>query len=227
MNQRSFYIEDLKINIRKYKTSRRIKLTINSSAQINISIPIYCSYQEGLNFAQSKMDWIKKRKPNKRFYQNNSRIGKNHYLKLKPENIHKCSSILGSTEIIIKHPLDLDPKSEAVQDYIKNISKKVLKREACQLLPQRLEKLSQKHNILYKQLKIRNLKSRWGSCNSQQIITLNQNLLELPWQLIDYVIVHELIHTKIMNHSKSFWNYFDQLMPNNKTIRKKLKENIY
>lgn len=227
MNKQSFFIDDLKINIKKNRKNRRIRLTINSTGEINVTIPTYTSYKAGLNFAKSKIDWIKKKKPEKKIYQDNQQIGKNHHLSLCPDNQDNLRSKVTLTDIIIKYPKTYDYDSQIVQEYISKVTSRALKKEAENLLPQRLRQLSLKYQLPYNQLKIRNLKSRWGSCNNLKVITLSQNLLNLPWELIDYVIIHELIHTRHMNHSIEFWNNFDKLMPNNKNIRKKLKKSIY
>lgn len=61
-------------------------------------------------------------------------------------------------------------------------------------------------NIIYPDLKIRTMKSRWGVCNKKGYITLNSNLIKYSIDEIDYVIVHELSHYVHFNHSKEFWN---------------------
>jgi hypothetical protein len=58
---------------------------------------------------------------------------------------------------------------------------------------------------------IKNLKSKWGSCSSAQNINLSLLLVLLPSHLIDYIILHELAHTRHMNHSKAYWDYLDTL----------------
>jgi predicted metal-dependent hydrolase len=73
------------------------------------------------------------------------------------------------------------------------------------LLPIRLAQLAAKHQFNYRQCTVRHAKSRWGSCSSQGNISLNAALVFLPAALLDYVLLHELCHTRQMNHSKQFW----------------------
>jgi predicted metal-dependent hydrolase len=68
-----------------------------------------------------------------------------------------------------------------------------------------LNNLAEKHGFSYNRVFIRNQKTRWGSCSSKNNINLNVNLVRLPGELADYVIIHELVHTRIKNHSKRFW----------------------
>ena len=70
---------------------------------------------------------------------------------------------------------------------------------------------------------MRNSKTRWGSCSYENNINLNLHLMRLPNHLIDYVILHELVHTKIKNHSKDFWNLLDVVTGNAKNLDRELK----
>ena len=79
--------------------------------------------------------------------------------------------------------------------------------------------------IPFPKLRIRKMKTRWGVCNRKDIkITLNSELLKYGIEEIDYVIIHELAHLVVFNHSKEFWNVVSKYCANYKEIRKKLKE---
>ena len=77
--------------------------------------------------------------------------------------------------------------------------------QARHLLIGRLEEMARIHHLKYGKVSIRNQKTKWGSCSSKNSINLNINLVRLPDQLRDYVILHELVHTRIKNHGKEFW----------------------
>jgi predicted metal-dependent hydrolase len=70
---------------------------------------------------------------------------------------------------------------------------------------------------------VKNQKTRWGSCSEKNNINLNVNLVLLPDELIDYAILHELVHTRVKNHSKRFWAELDKLVGDAKKNDKKLK----
>ncbi len=80
-------------------------------------------------------------------------------------------------------------------------------------------------NLNYTELRYKKMKSRWESCSSKKIITLNTHLLKLKKEYIDYVIVHELAHLVHMNHSKEFHSLVQNYMQNAKELRKELKYN--
>ena len=93
------------------------------------------------------------------------------------------------------------------------------------ILIQRLQELARLHNFKYRKVSIRNQKTRWGSCSGKNNISLNINLARLPAELSDYVILHELLHTKIKNHGKEFWAELDRYIGRSaKELAKKLRK---
>jgi hypothetical protein len=70
----------------------------------------------------------------------------------------------------------------------------------------RLNELALEHDFHYNKVSLRDQKSRWGSCSARNNISLNQKLYFLPNHLRDYVLVHELAHTRKKNHSSEFWD---------------------
>ena len=92
------------------------------------------------------------------------------------------------------------------------------------ILTTRLNYWAQKYGFSYNRVFIRNQKTRWGSCSLNNNINLNMNLVRLPQELQDYVILHELVHTKIKNHSKRFWVKLDKYVGNAKMMGKMLRK---
>ncbi len=77
--------------------------------------------------------------------------------------------------------------------------------QARDVLIRRLEEMARIHRLPYGKVSIKNQKTKWGSCSSKNNINLNINLVRLPDQLRDYVILHELVHTRFKDHGKEFW----------------------
>jgi hypothetical protein len=96
--------------------------------------------------------------------------------------------------------------------------------EARSLLIGRLDELAKKHGFTYNRVFIRNQKTRWGSCSNKNNINLNINLVRLPDALIDYTILHELVHTRIKNHGKRFWDQLDRVLDDAKKLDKRLSQ---
>ena len=85
-----------------------------------------------------------------------------------------------------------------------------LRKQARKQLGERLEFLAGTHGFSYEGLRLQWMKSRWGSCSSKNGISLNLALMFLPSELQDYVILHELCHTRVRNHSARFWALLDE-----------------
>lgn len=88
----------------------------------------------------------------------------------------------------------------------------------------RLFQLAERHQFSYNRVSIRNQRTRWGSCSAKNNISLNINLVRLPDELMDYVILHELVHTRIKNHRREFWAELDSLVGSGKCMAAKVKE---
>ncbi|MDP2689378.1 MAG: SprT family zinc-dependent metalloprotease [Deltaproteobacteria bacterium] len=96
--------------------------------------------------------------------------------------------------------------------------------EARRMLVGRLDALSMKLNLPYNRVFIRVQKTRWGSCSAKKNINLNMRLAALPQGLIDYVITHELVHTRVMNHGRAFWAELERLFPGAKKTDAELRK---
>lgn len=136
----------------------------------------------------------------------------NFYLNLKEGILH------------IACPEETDFENERVQDLLKRFIEQALRHEAKRVLPKRLSTLAKQCGFTYSTIKINNSKSRWGSCSTKGNINLSLSLMLLPDHLIDYVLLHELCHTKEMNHSERFWQLMDYVTNNMAlALRKELK----
>lgn len=147
----------------------------------------------------------------------------------------KLSLVSGNRERFLSHselgemriicPPNADFNDAGLQEWLKKVIVEALRRNAKIVLPPRLYMLSMKHGLPYEQLKINSSKGRWGSCSAKKHINLSCYLMLLPSHLIDYVLLHELAHTKEMNHSEKFWALLDKLIDGKaKALRKELMQ---
>ncbi len=93
-----------------------------------------------------------------------------------------------------------------------------------QYLPKHFHQVSQSTGISYNGLTIRNQKTVWGSCTSQHAINLNYKLYFLPEHLVNYVMIHELCHTRYLNHSDKFWQLVERYDPDWRQHRLELRK---
>lgn len=147
----------------------------------------------------------------------------------------KLSLVSGNRERFLSHselgemriicPPNADFNDAGLQEWLKKVIVEALRRNAKIVLPPRLYMLSMRHGLPYEQLKINSSKGRWGSCSAKKHINLSCYLMLLPSHLIDYVLLHELAHTKEMNHSEKFWALLDKLTDGKaKALRKELMQ---
>jgi len=88
----------------------------------------------------------------------------------------------------------------------------------------RIKALAAEYGFRFSKLTLRNQKTRWGSCSKKKYISLNWKLIKAPLAVIDYVILHELTHTQVFDHSKSFWLKLEQVCPDYKQAVQWLKK---
>ena len=72
-------------------------------------------------------------------------------------------------------------------------------------------------------IRIKDVRSRWGSCSSKANLNFNWRLVLAPMEVLDYVVVHEMCHLKEMNHSKAFWDLVGEILPDYQKQREWLK----
>lgn len=132
-------------------------------------------------------------------------------------------SELGEMQVI--YPPDADFSDKALQTWLRKVIEEALRRNAKIILPPRLYMLSMQHALPYKSVKINSSSGRWGSCSASGTINLSYYLVLLPKHLIDYVLLHELSHTREMNHGVRFWTLLDKLTDGNaQVLREELKQ---
>ncbi len=97
--------------------------------------------------------------------------------------------------------------------------------QARNIIPPKVRYYANIIGVTYKTIYIKKQKTKWGSCSSLGNLNFNCLLTQVPEEVMDYVIVHELCHRKEMNHSKQFWNEVAKIMPNYLSKKEWLKKN--
>lgn len=127
-------------------------------------------------------------------------------------------------DVCITCPCGTQFDTPAMQEFLHHAIENAMRRQARNVLPPRLYMLAGQHGFEYSRLKISGSQGRWGSCSMRKSINLTYYLLLLPQELIDYVMLHELCHTREMNHSDRFWALMDSVTEGKaKLLRGRLK----
>lgn len=125
-------------------------------------------------------------------------------------------------------PLVLTEKfliSKSVLPEAKEVFTHWYKNQAKQVITERVETFAKENGFVCKRIRITSAKTRWGSCSSKGSLNFTWRLVMAPQLAIDYVVVHELVHLKVKNHSKEYWNRVEQIMPDYKERRAWLYDN--
>lgn len=211
----------IKYSIVKSKRRKTSEIRIDENG-VEVRTPITKKDSEIQEMINEKKQWIfkkqlefrdKKKQRNRNLYKNIvTYFGKDIPLKIetgkKDEAIHYS-----------KNQFTVHLKSEHSKKRIQKIYENWLLEKASKYLTNRTKKLAQKTGIKPSQVIVKSLRSRWGSATDEGIINLNSKLLKSPKAVIDYVIIHELCHLKIWNHSQSFWNMVERHCPDYRTHR--------
>lgn len=215
-----------KITIRRSARANQIKVRVAPDGTLHASMPLYAPVFLLKNLLKNSRDELKKMlvqsKPEYQ-YENGMQIGKSHTLIVQPSSNTIPSVTRHGQQIIVKLPPNLQLNNPELARKIRDVIIVALRTEAKSYLPRRLLFLAEKHGFKYTKSRFSHASGRWGSCSSNGTISLNIALMKLPFELIDYVIIHELAHTKQMNHSQDFWSVVAIANPNYKLHRRILK----
>ncbi len=209
------------VTLAKRRGNRHLRLSISPTGQVRVSLPVWAPYALALSFLEERLEWIKHHRPAEPpLLRTGSRLGR-YKLVFAAGASSAVRTYIKASTIEIRTALESsDPR---VQAKAIRAAERALKKEAEQVLPPRLAELARAHHFKYKEVKIRRLTSRWGSCSTSKAIALSYFLVQLPAHLIDYVLLHELVHTKLSQHGPRFWAVMCQLVPNTPTYRKEIK----
>lgn len=211
------------ITVRRSKLSKQIKLKVDQRGKVSISMPPRAPLFLAKTLLAESRSQLRKHlmaaRANQAVLRHGDLIGKTHRLVMTKGR--EYSSRLAGTELHVSAPDDIE--SPQAQQFIKQAALKALRTQSKAYLSRRLATLAKNHGFSYNAVRFSNAGTRWGSCSSSGTISLNIWLMQLPFELIDYVLVHELSHTKHMNHSPQFWAAVESIMPDYRERRLALK----
>jgi predicted metal-dependent hydrolase len=211
------------------KRIRRQQIVISAEDGLVIESPRPIREKTALNLISEQKEWIhktwaklqRKREKGKTLKTKENSIlsfGQEKTLHIKPNQKRKY---------IFESPYQITigfTSSQVSQTEAKKALKSYFMKKANTYLESRMRFFLKTHNIQINKLRIRDLKTLWGSCSENKNITLNWRLIMAPKFVSDYIICHELAHLKHLNHSKDFWEYVSFLYSDYKTAEKWLKD---
>lgn len=216
-------------SIRINKRAKRLNLKLSSEKGVELVVPAFTPEVEAQHFLQQHSAWV----------MGHTALWQSAYEPvIAPQEI----ALLGGEQVwqleyddsgVYKRPRLIEQPQDNILHYLgeDNVEQHIKKcrqwvaKKATAYLTKRLIKLSEQCQLPYKSISFRKQKTRWGSCSAHKAISLNLKLMFLSPDLVDYVIIHELAHTKYLDHGKRFWQLVSELKPNYKACVILLKRN--
>ncbi len=212
------------IKVTKKRGQRSLRIRLSPKGEVLVSAPWALPKIAIEKYVHDKKDWIVENKPTYDLvFFNSMKFGQNLELIIHENSVSNRSKLISNSLNVYLRGY-FNKYDESQQYFIEKKLLSALKSEAEALLLPRLSVVAEQTGHEFNQAYVKNLKSRWGSCDRHKNIILNIFMLQIPEDLQQYVILHELTHTKHLNHSPTFWAHLESLLPNMRNLRKELKQ---
>lgn len=212
------------ITVRRSSLATSVRVSVAPNGTLRASLPPYAPLfilKRLIKSSRAELRKMLEQQTPKQEFKSGMTIGKSHTLVVQPAR--SLSVVRHGQQILVRLPESLSLESSVVVTEIRHAIIAALRIEAKNYLPRRLSYLAKQLGCQYERVRFSHASGRWGSCSSSGTISLNIALMKLPHELIDYVLVHELCHTKQMNHSQAFWSLVVTGDPKYKVHRRELK----
>jgi len=212
------------VHVRRKRGVKNMRLRVDHTGTLHVTLPWLVPQALGLAFAEKHKEWVQlQQRDLQAAIRNGSVINNTYNVELKKAETTRMTAKLKGDTIHITLPQETNVESEEIQEKLRKKIVTVIKVEAQETLGPLLYRLAKAYRYEFKDVQIKTLKSRWGSCSSDKVITLNTFAVQLPDYLQEYVVLHELTHLNHMHHGHGFWDELIAVCPDAKRYRKDLK----
>jgi hypothetical protein len=212
------------------RRARRLNISIRPDREIRVAVPQGVSLKTAKVFLEKNRDWVIKSLAKIQRVENaGTEVDYSHFrtrehqLILEPRPSPDLLINITRGLIRVQYPSNLAETEDSVQWAIKKGIIEAFRIEAKKHLLPRVALLADRFGFECNKVFVKNMKSRWGSCSAKNNINLNLQLMRFSDELVDYVILHELAHTRIKNHGKLFWQQVAAICPNHMEHRRQLR----
>lgn len=215
------------IVLRRSAKASHVRIKVAPDGRLRASLPLYAPVflvKRLIKNSRTQLRALLTEQHGTVLFEHGMRIGKSHTLIARATTAHTASFQRHGQQIVIHLPEGDTLATPSVMRVVRDSMAEALRIEAKSYLPKRLRHLARQHGFEYEKIRFSHASGRWGSCSSNGTISLNIALMKLPFELIDYVLIHELCHTVEMNHSPSFWRLVEEADPGYKIHRNSLKQ---
>ena len=213
--------------VKSRKRRKTLTLKVDRDGKVVMHVPYYTSQVEIERFIKEKTDWLRKKLDEKEQHKHLASparflpgerflyLGERYPLEYRPTNGRRALIALNHGVFY----LDENHVRRA-----KELFAKWYKERAREIFEERVRYYSTKLKLYPADVKVTSARSRYGSCSAVNKLSFSFRLVMAPYAMIDYVILHELAHIKVKNHSKKFWDFMEEIMPDYKRRRKWLRD---
>ncbi|PKN52634.1 MAG: M48 family peptidase [Deltaproteobacteria bacterium HGW-Deltaproteobacteria-13] len=214
---------------RSRKRKKTISLQIGNNSEVIISAPYFTPADEINRFVEEKQDWISKamQKRSQALHLHKEKeyvtgetfyyLGQSYPLEARFEPLENTGVIFWNNRFFLNCPAEREMRKYHFALWYK--------KKAKEYLNVRVEHLSRETNLQHGGIRITSARQRWGSCSEDNSLAFSFRLMMAPPEVIDYVIIHELMHIRQKNHSSKFWNLVVEHTPDYKTHRRWFRDN--
>ena len=219
------------VTLRRSRRARRFGIRVTLFDGVLVTVPWFASYASAMEAVQRNRRWILKEmdragEQQRQFgdHSDGECVTRAHRLLVEQGDVGTTMVRVRSGVIAVRYPRTLHLDSTPVRRAIQSGLLAAYRIEAHAYLPGRARELADRHGFSYRRLFIKDLRSRWGSCSVVNNINLALQLMRLSDDLVDYVILHELAHTKVKDHGAGFWRLLDQVSGDARGLDRRLRK---
>ena len=210
------------LRTKRDRRARRYILRLSPGGWAEVTMPPWGSMAEAQRFAELNAEWLKRQQARlalnpehpARWTTGSSVLFRGTWTRIEAGD--NSRAVRFGHELIPLHGSDTDLR-EAIERHLWEL--------AIREFPPRVFALAAAHQLAVRRVCVRDQRSRWGSCSRQGTISLNWRLVQAPGSVADYIILHELMHLRQMNHSPWFWHEVERVCPEYQSAEKWLKQN--
>lgn len=216
-------IEEEEMVFCRRKNARRYIASLDRHGRIRVTIPQGGSRREALKFVRENSAWLREQQLKREELVEKGRLkhgdtiwyrGDRHVLEVSKDWGRPLLQVADQRIYLADENVDL---SRPLGQRFRTLAKREL--------PERTSALACRLEVSHSKVSIRDQRTRWGSCSSSGVISLNWRLIMTPSAVVDYIIIHELMHLLEMNHSPRFWSLVEAACPEFRVSEDWLKAN--
>jgi hypothetical protein len=186
----------IEVSVARHRLARRYVVRVTDSGTVRLTVPRGASIAGGLAFAGRQSEWIERQRQRQAQRAAPWVTGTSIRFRGSPVSLIVKPALIELGALRIDRRPRGDVRAD-VEAFLRQLAEN-------ELVP-RCAELARQTNVDIARASVRDQRSRWGACSSKRVITLNWRLIQMPVEVSDYIIFHELMHVRQPNHSRRFW----------------------